>query len=221
MLIATQLVGFGASAIGVELSLTAQANSGTDGTSFTFAGLSLGDPSASRRIIVAVAHNRNPAQTISTVTVGGVSATIVTNVNSANFLGAGLAIADVPTGTTGDVVVTFANTALQCAVAVYRVVNLASSTAHATALQSGATAGVLSTTINVPSGGLAVAMAINSVPAAYTWSAGLLEDTDQTVEGQITGSSASSVFAAAQTGLTITTSAGSGTNAVLTVASWG
>lgn len=193
----------------------------TDTSTYTFSAVSIGAEASNRKVIVVFALNASPAVSFSSATIGGVSATSIVTAAS-GFSLCGIIIADVPTGTTGDVVITLSGTALRCGIAVYRVVDLNSSTAHATTTDTTASAGVLSATLNVPANGFAVGVTINGAPAAVTWSAGLTEDSDNTIETQIVVSSASASVVAAQTPMTVTCTDGtSSSQACLAVASWG
>lgn len=204
-----------------SIALTASASSGTDASSYTFSAQALGLAASDRKIVVALTHNANPRRSISSVSVGGVSASAVLVVPLASFAEVALYIADVPTGTTGDVVVNLSGTTLQCAIAVYRVVGVLSSTAYATASQTpSAGSGQVTTTLNVPAGGISIGATVTSDGSSWDWSAGLTEDSDQFPESQIAFSSASGAFGSAQTPLTVTATCGTGTRSGLAVASW-
>jgi len=98
--------------------------------------------------------------TVSSVTVGGVSASAVVtsnNTTGGNQTMAALYVADVPTGTTGDVVITFSATVLRCGANVWRMVGAASGTASATG-SSVADPGTANLTI--PANGSAVGLAV-------------------------------------------------------------
>lgn len=94
-------------------------------STYTFSSVSFGAADSERRIVVAIYDRRGAAaeNVISSVTLGGVSATLVDD--AFNILGGSQAkvsiySANVPTGTTGDVVVAFANTAEHIVVGVWR-----------------------------------------------------------------------------------------------------
>lgn len=77
----------------------------TTGTT-TFSSVGLGTAHSSRFIIVGVQFDINAATTVSSVTVAGVSATKVTSSVSGAWYGIEMWGASVPTGSTGDIVVT-------------------------------------------------------------------------------------------------------------------
>jgi len=122
---------------------------------------------------------------------------------------------------TGDIVVTFSSTMLDCAIAVYRLINAGS--AYDVQTDITLTSNAYSVSIDVPASGAAIGTVITGGSAARTfvWT-GLTEDVDATIESTITYSSASDAFATTQTGLTVTAQAsGTTTAGALVVASWG
>ncbi len=117
----------------VSCARTANASDGDELTSYTFTSQSFGAVATGtdvRWILVAVSIGAGPSGNakISGVTIGGVSASIVTfsTVEPATgTLYSALAIAAVPSGTTGTVAVTISDgTAGYCGIVVYRALNL-------------------------------------------------------------------------------------------------
>lgn len=108
----------------MEFAFLQQAYDVSDTDVYTFANQALGAADADRQIIVC-AHGRSSSETISIteITIGGVAATLVQNITNASATSA-MCIANVPTGTTGDVVVTFADTMGRCIIEVYRAVGI-------------------------------------------------------------------------------------------------
>jgi hypothetical protein len=84
---------------------------GSTAQSQTFSGVSFGAASASRRIYVGVtAGSSTNGATISSATIGGVSATIFTLKASGGSFSTGvhnILVASVPSGTTGDISITY------------------------------------------------------------------------------------------------------------------
>ena len=205
----------------VTRELTAQSTDSTDQTTYTFASQNLGTETSDRFIVVAI--NATPAATprsISSVTVGGVGASVV--------VGAGASVLTEiwktpkvsdggPTGTSGTVVVTFSGAMFNAQVAIYAVKGANSSTAVTVVADA---APPLSQALFVPAGGVAIAAArAAGTPGDTTWS-GLSEDTDQLGDGGISrGSSASAEFASDATP-TIAASWGAGTATGLVAAAW-
>lgn len=211
----------------VGLSFLQAASDTTDVTTYTFSSQNLGTAASDRHIIVAVAARALGATacTISSVTVGGVAATISHQVsnNTTNSNVVGLAIAAVPSGTTGDIVVTLSRSALRCRIAAYRATTI-NPTATDTGTDTTAASSQVSDTIDVPAGGCAVAVtmvAIVTPPTTWTWG-GVTEDHDATVETSASVSGASSAFAASQSGLSVTaTYIGTNIEPALAIAAWG
>lgn len=173
-------------------------SSETDGTSYTFSSQSLGTAQGDRRIVVAVMGRKETSsgEAPTGVTVGGVSASLVVSQQaSGDRNSASLWIAEVPSGSTGDIVVTFANTQQRCGVGWWAVYGLESSTATDTAAT--ATSGG-SLNIDVEAGGVAFGTANSgSASATFSWT-GLTEDFDGAVgtsNGFMSGASIESASA--------------------------
>ncbi len=173
-------------------------------TTYTFSSLSLGAADATRRIVVAIAGQRlgSPAA-VSSVTIAGISASLVASRQTGNGNDHTVEIwsAAVPTGASGNVVVTFNTGHLRCSVSVFRLLD-AAATAHATSSATNSSAAV-SASIDIPAGGVAIAAAYNNGNTTYTWT-NLTERTDQGGSGVNTFSTACDDFAAAQAALSIT-----------------
>ncbi len=183
------------------------ANNTADQASYTFSSQNLGVANAERYIIATI-HSRKAgaAMTIDSVTIGGVSASIVvqktnTVVNS-NVVA--IAIAKVPTGTTGDVVVNLSTTVLRCAINLYRAVGIIPTAFDSD--ESGATNPAV--TLDVPRGGLVIGAGVDTNAATWT---GLTEDIDATVETFLTHTAASRLFSEAVQGHAIEINYGGGT----------
>jgi hypothetical protein len=187
-----------------------------DVATYTFAGQNLGAADANRYIIVCADGRGGGARTLLSITCQGVSSSWQL-FESNNTSAAGIAIFAVPTGTTGDVVVQFSTTMLRACIKVYSVIGVASTTPH----DSGTSIADAPTyDIDVPANGFAIATAMSSNNAAYTWT-GLTEDYDETYDSESgRTTSASDFFAEPQTNLTVT--ATGSTNQPLGIfASWG
>lgn len=205
----------------------------TAGTTFTtsgsshsggnYNGMSIGAADSSRKIIAVVGWGSASDQTISSMTIGGVSATVVVNADTATSSGGlAIAIADVPTGTTADVAITFSGTVARSSVSLYRVINLTSSTIHASTTDTAATSGEVTGSLNVPANGFCIAGAVTVDGTAWTWSAGPTENYDVDIGSASNGfSSALGEYVSAQTPLTVTATCGTGSRSALVAASWG
>lgn len=139
--------------------LTYQNNYAQEGTTqspVTFSNVDFGTEAADRYIIVGYS-TRNDTRTINSVTIGGVSATILVQQGDGNTT-TGMAIAAVPTGTSGDVVVTLSGGADAHYLGVWSATGLASATPVATATSSGngSDAGAQSFTMNTDANGFVI-----------------------------------------------------------------
>ena len=189
-------------------------------STYTYSSENLGVAAADRYIIVAVNSRRggNPAD-VTSVTIGGVSATIVVEqANSdANSDVSALAIANVPTGTTGDVVVVYTATMARASIGVYRATGIDSATPY----DSGSsTAADPTFDIDCEAGGFVIGTACSNSNTTTTWS-GITEDWDDEMETYLTHTGASDEFVSAQTNLTCTANFGSaGSTPCGVFASW-
>jgi hypothetical protein len=156
-------------------------------STYTFASQNLGTAASDRFIIVCYQSRTGGANGIGSVTIGGVSAALTRDANTggpANV--AGIAIAKVPSGTTGDVIVVFSATAARCAIQVYRATGI-----NQTAIDTdGSTASNPSVTVDTAAGGIVIGSFVGAGLTTCSWT-GLSEDSDFQVEFQITVSSAS------------------------------
>lgn len=157
-------------------------------STYTFAGMALGAADPTRVILVAVMGLDVGTVVPTGCTVAGVTATLVASGVSVTAIGSAQIYAvALPSGTTGDVVVTCSGAMGRLAVVVWSALNLTSLTPYDTAT-SDADPAVLD--CNTTGACIAVACGFwnNTTPAAWT---GLTEDVDATVEGaQYTGASA-------------------------------
>jgi hypothetical protein len=200
----------------VAFSFLQSTGSNSNLTTYTFSSENLGAADAGRYIIVGVtARNSTADRTLDSVTVGGVAATIVADIADGTSR-ASIAIAAVPTGTTGDVVVTYSGQQLRCRIGLWRATGI-DPTPHDTETDGSDT--VPSASLNVPAGGFAVAVAMENALTTATW-VGLTEAWD--AQNEITMTGAGDEFASAQTGLAISCTFAANTgNQAGAFASWG
>jgi hypothetical protein len=185
MFVATQLIGFAAGGNQPSISFRASNTSGTDGTSFTFAGTDIGAAAANRHVIVGISGLTDGLAdtTLDSCTVGGISATQQVEQKNGDGGHAWISIAKVTTGTTADIVFTTAATIARVGIIVWAAYDLLSATARATVGSSG-TPAVLDA--NVLAGDIIVACAFTNAAATMTWT-GLTERYDTTIEGAYVG----------------------------------
>ena len=170
----------------MSLSFLQSNSDAAGGTSWTFSSESLGAASADRSILVCFGSRKvgTASYAVSSVTVGGVSATEIISAvaSSTNSTIASIWRADVPTGTTGDVVVTVDTSSIRAAIALYRCTGITSSSANAT--DTDIVVGVSNMSTAATAGGFAVACGMTGVsPATHTW-LGFTEDCDFQVSGE-------------------------------------
>lgn len=179
-------------------------------TTFTFSSFSLGAATSDRMIVVCYFGFFPTPAAAPTVTVGGVSATSVTSASILNYR-SGIAWAIVPTGTTGDIVVTWGGVEAQCGIAVYSVKNYNSSTPYS----SGTATGISPTAnVNTKSNGVVIAVSQADSGSSHSFSY-VTENYDG---GAANGFGAGSVISAATTTSQAVTD--TGPNTALVVASW-
>jgi len=159
-------------------------------TSYTFAAQNLGTAAADRYIIVAInGTDGGVGGAIDTVTIGGVSATIVTQAAHANGQIVGFAIANVPTGTSGDIVVNFdhvGDTSGRCAIAAYRVDDLDSPTPVDSDSADGTGTSNASVTLTTDTDGFVIAAASGGAGThgTFAWT-NVTEDFDSNLEATV------------------------------------
>lgn len=165
----------------MALSFLQTTGSGTDLTTYTFSAQNVGTAAADRFIICTFTGRSvdGTARTITSVTIGGVTATINCQVDNSGSV-SGVACAAVPTGTTGDVVLVWSNTMSWADIALYRCTGLSS----ATALDSGTSVADPGTdTLVIKSGGVTVGIATDDDGThTCTWT-GLTENFDGATGG--------------------------------------
>lgn len=170
----------GTGAAPFSLTFVTSASDATDLTEYTFSGQSFGDePGAAdtRYIIVGAGGRAGSNLTVSSATIGGVAATVVIASGATNAPAA-IFIAEVPTGTTGDVVVTYSGAGMvSSAIGIWRMINPISSTATDTASDITPASGVLNLDLDVTAGGAAVGFTASRGADTTTW-AGMTEAFD-------------------------------------------
>ncbi len=193
------------------MAITSNYRSGTTGvsdatsqTTYTFTAADIGTASDDRYVLVGIAYRASVARTISTVTIGGVSAAAVTtaitdDTTAANFYGA-----FVSSGTTGDIVVTLSGAALRMVIGVWALTGVGSTSATVRVIgNSGAWSSGLMTTssMSCDAGGAVFGLVTSTDGTSLAWS-GITERYDVVVSTLF--GAASLDFAVAQSGLTVT-----------------
>jgi len=187
--------------------LASSASDSTDASSFT---LSMTGMITNGHRIIGVIGRGTAVRTITGMTLDGVTANQAVVANNGGSTCA-IWVAASTLNTTGDLAITLDGVWVRMAAGVWNVQNLQSTTATATAAD---TAAPLSQTINVSAAGACFAAAYNQNTTGsdqFTWT-GLTDDFDLSLEGTASAGGASSVFAAAQSPLTVSVSLASAAN---------
>lgn len=197
----------------VTLAYLQSTSSTTNSASYTFAAQNIGTATPGRHIIVAVSARAGTPAAATSVTIGGVTASLIEQTNGQGH--AIIAIAAVPSGTTADVVVTLAGTYARCAIGMWSADNIDATPFDTTSSTSTSP----SATIDVEAGGIIIATANAQTASAVTWTAPA-EDYEVYVETNMTATGAGAFYASADTGKSIGCNIG-GTGPVFIAASWG
>lgn len=155
----------------MALALTFQesAFNGTGGTSVTFSAQGIGTAAANRYVIVAFTSDCNCVYADNAISIGGITATIVATSSSLAAGRLGIAIANVPTGTTADIVITA--TADDWGIGVYTDTNVSTTVFDKGSDAKSGTNQSLTATLNTPASGFAIGVTYNQNddPATYAW----------------------------------------------------
>lgn len=212
MLMVDQLIGF---AVGGDSAATATFLASTvdtaNATNYTFSSQTL-----RASMVVAITRSGAATQGVSSVTVGGVSATLGVGNVSANGEGyCGLFHVSGVTPGTGDIVVNGSSAANRCGIATWETTGRSATPHHTASDPYSAGDADPSVSLNIPASGFAIAAvhAAGGVGSeSVTWT-NLTERYDATIEsaGNVQ-SGASDDFTAAETGRTITANRSDDTN---------
>ncbi len=217
----SQLIGFGAGVGAAAVAFTTSAVDAVNATAFTFSDHSLGVAGSNRKIVIAVFGVGTTASSrlVSTLTIGGVSATLAIAVqnSSEDHYACEIWYATVPTGTTGDVVVTWNAAMGNCGIGAFRVTG-ANIAVHATASDNDSDP--LTASIDVPANGILIGGGGEDASATFAWT-NVTEAYDQVVESNQRHTGASKAFTAFQSALAITVAPPATARPMLVLASWG
>lgn len=198
-------------------------------TTYNFADVPFGAADAGRWLVVHI-HGANNDRTVNSVTIGGVSASRVTDgVNDAetvvsdpaSVVGA-LWIANVPTGTSGTVSITWSGGQARTAIALFRMTGNSGAQASQVATDTGTSGTDLSASLTIPSNGGGIGgVGVNTPdsPRTFTWT-NLTEQYDEEV-GEGNNSYSGALSLASGTATRTATASGSFVQGVLVLAAWG
>ena len=160
-------------------------------TVYTFTGVDIGVADVNRTIVVFSAHGAITPRQVTSITIGGTEAALYQNVSRS--LGGAIAVLDVPAGTTADIVVTLDNGAVRCAIGVYSLYDLASSTPVDTGETRTDIYDVAQVTINgkLFSKCIFLASFVNNDGEPTYWTSPMVEDSDIFVQASTHVSTAS------------------------------
>lgn len=176
-------------------------------TTYTFSTVAFGTAHPQRRIVVAVFFGEGDDYPPASITAGGVSMTLA-KAYANNYI----YIANVPTGTTGDIVIQCATASVRIGISVWRLDGLTSNTPHHTA---GAFGG--SPTINIPNAGAAVVAITRDPVDTHVLGSDFTQRYDATIESALYVRSGDATLTDAKTADLL--GAGSGSSYVA-AASW-
>lgn len=96
--------------------------SSTNASTYTFTSSNIGTASASREVFVVIGFRQSlSSNTVTSVTIAGVSATLGSEASYPSGPRIAIAFASVPSGSTGDIVVNLSGSVNDCVIGVYRV----------------------------------------------------------------------------------------------------
>jgi hypothetical protein len=167
------------------------AGNSTSLTTHTFTAQNLGPASADREIIVVVGGigNAGGSRTVNSVTVGGVTASVVHS-RPSNSVPMAMYRAAVPTGTTGDVVVTFSGTA-SCSIALWAVTG-GISAENATGTTNTGSSSTAATVTGYTDGVIIAGIVRFASSGTFTWTNATERYDAVVISGALVGSGASS-----------------------------
>lgn len=174
------------SAAAISIEYVTERGSTSNAKTYTFSGTSIGAEAADRVVIVAAAGSSGSARSISSVTIGGVTASVAVTQASTSAIGArcriGLYYLAVASGTTADIVVTFSGTMGHGMIAVFAMTGHTSETPAATGADgSGST--TFDPNCNVVTGDVLISASFSDgTPCAWTNST---EQSDATYESNL------------------------------------
>jgi hypothetical protein len=195
----------------------------SNATSHTYTNHAIGTATADRYVVViAYAIDNGVERSIDSMTIGGNAASSIQSNKSATTQDVyshmfGLAVA---ADTTATIVVTYSSTMATGAVAVYALYNLSSTTPHAVNGNQTNSATSISTTLDIPAGGLAIAgscIFTNNVDHSAT---GLTEDADVHMESNTKMYAMSAQGLPSETGRTLTVTGTTSVQRCISAASW-
>lgn len=173
-------------------------------TTYTFTATNVGTASSDRVTFIGVVlEDSASAYTVSTVTVGGASATSIVDQGGTNVSNTAIFALANPSGTSKDIVVTASEAVTMAGICVWSSTGVQSLTPVATANNNDASAQSMSVSINTQTDGVAMGICTSSQDSqTHTWT-GLTERSDQ-FSGENSFSSADLTVSSGSTPLSVT-----------------
>jgi hypothetical protein len=153
----------------------------SNATIYTFTDEDIGSEAASRIVVVAC-HSDGGNVTLSSVTIGGNAASLITTGGTQPRCA--LAYLVVPTGTTATIVVTWSGGVTRSRIDVWSLKGMGSSTPIDTDAPATATTTTSTVTLDLPTGSFGVAAASHGSDVTAAWDVGF-EEYDASVEAQM------------------------------------
>lgn len=135
----------------IEIAFRANTSTVSAASTYTYNNQTFGPAATNRWLVIGIAYRAAATVTITSVTIGGASATVNAfnnNTSGGNTSATAIAAAYVPTGATGSVVIVFSGNIARASIVIWSALNLARGSANHTAVTSTAAAADTSTTIN-------------------------------------------------------------------------
>lgn len=224
MLNLTQLVGFGAGRQEPpSVQYIAYYSTDSNLTTYTFSSVDFGNPDDRSLVVIGVAGRQGSNISVSSATIGGVSATNVTTSTADNAC-SGLFAANL-TASSGTVTVTLSGGADALTIAVWAIYDLTTFAAQSASSNQGSSISAISTNITTRPNGALIAMAAcnNGSVRTFTWS-NATENFETLISGgagNSTCSGASNKTVSGASPLTITATVdGSANNLAVSAAFW-
>ena len=152
----------------LTVAYTDNAYNGSFHMSHTYTSMNIGAAASDRIVVVFAGQGSFSSATVSSMTIGGVPATIIGSGTGTNMAQT-VAYANVPTGTTADVTVNWTNFISRAAISVYTITNAQDTSHFAFNNGGGGGAGSRSTTVTVPSNGIGLAHCIHADGGVVNW----------------------------------------------------
>jgi hypothetical protein len=196
----------------------------TNTNTYTYNSHAIGTAAADRYVVVGyhAVHTLTDA-VVNSITLGGNNMTEIRQdkTNQAVDAYTGLFIRAEASGTTANIVVSWSQTMSNCTISVWALYGIDGTEFHDNGDNTGAsTATSVSTTLNIASGGVAVAVAIGTANNAAHTATGLTEDYDANTETNGRAHAMSAQSMSVETGRTITSTGTAVTVRCISAASW-